>query len=438
MTEFSLPLDAIRSTRVVTPQGVRAGVVRIAGGRIAAIDPYDSPIENLNLLDAGTDAVLPGLVDTHVHFNEPGRTEWEGFETGTRAAAAGGITCVVEMPLNSIPSTTSVEALTLKRQAAAGKCAVDYAFWGGVVDGDAAQVAALADAGVPGFKCFLIHPGTDEFHMVTEADLRAVMPTIASRRLPLLVHAEMPGPIERARAQQGDWRKYETYLRSRPPEAEVDAIRLMIGLSREYGCHVHIVHLSAAEALDDLRRARAGGVPITVETCPHYLFFTSEAITDGATEFKCAPPIRQASNREALWQGLREGVIDLIGSDHSPCPPALKLRDEGDFGRAWGGISSISVSLSAVWTEARERRFGLDDVARWMSAEPAKLAGMEDRKGAIRAGCDADLVIFDAEAEWTVTTDDLYFRHPVSPYVGARLRGRVKAMFLGGEKVSTP
>jgi allantoinase len=432
MTEFSLPLDAIRSTRIVTPEGVVSGVVRISGGRIAAIDPYDSA-RGLNLLDAGTDAVLPGLVDCHVHFNEPGRTEWEGFETGTRAAAAGGITLVVEMPLNSIPSTVSVDALTLKRGAAAGKCAVDYAFWGGVVDGDSSQVAALADAGVPGFKCFLIHPGTEEFQMVTEADLRAVMPEIARRGLPLLVHAELPGPIERARRQAGDWRKYETYLSSRPPEAEVDAIRLMIGLSREFGCRVHIVHLSASDALEDLRKARADGVPITVETCPHYLYFDSNAIADGATEFKCAPPIRDAANREALWQALRDGVIDLMGSDHSPCPPAWKLREEGDFGKAWGGISSISLGLPAIWTEARARGFALDHVARWMATEPARLAGFSNCKGAIRVGCDADLVIFDPDPEWTVAKDNLYYRHPVSPYVGARLRGKVRATFLRGE-----
>jgi allantoinase len=433
MTEFSLPLDAIRSTRIVTPEGVTAGVIRISGGQIAAIEPHDSPTEGLNVLDTGTDAVLPGLVDCHVHFNEPGRTEWEGFETGTRASAAGGVTCVVEMPLNSIPSTVSVDALILKRQQALGKCMVDYSFWGGVVNGDAGRVAALADAGVPGFKCFLVHPGTDEFQMVTEAELRAVMPAIAARGLPLLVHAELPGPIEKTRTERGDWRKYDTYLRSRPPEAELEAIRLMIGLSREYRCRVHIVHLSAAEALEDLRRARADGVPITVETCPHYLCFTGEAIADGATEFKCAPPIREAANREALWQGLREGVIDLIASDHSPCPPSLKLPEEGHFGRAWGGISSVSLSLPAVWTEARSRHFGLGDVARWMSAEPARLAGFADRKGAIRAGCDADLAIFDPEFEWTVTGDDLYFRHSVSPYVGVNLAGKVRATILGGE-----
>lgn len=314
---------------------------------------------------------------------------------------------------------------------------VDYAFWGGVVDGDAEQVEALAAAGVPGFKCFLIHPGTDEFHMVTEAKLRRVMPSIAKRGLPLLAHAELAGPIELATAalirSQADWRNYATYLKSRPPEAEVDAIRLMIALSREYGCRVHIVHLSAAEALDDLRRAHDEGVPITVETCPHYLFFTSDQIANGATEFKCAPPIRGRANRDALWQGLRDGVIDLIASDHSPCPPALKLREEGDFGRAWGGIASLSLSLSAVWTEARSRGFGLGDMARWMSGAPATLAGFAARKGAIRVGADADLAIFDTEASWTVTPDDLHFRHAVSPYLGERLLGRVKGTILRGQ-----
>ena len=437
MTEFSLPLDAIRSARIATPEGIRPGLIRIAEGRIQTIEPYDSGVAGLNVVDAGEAAVLPGLVDCHVHLNEPGRTEWEGFETGTRAAAAGGYTTIVEMPLNSVPSTTTVEALEHKRACARDKCVVDYAFWGGVVNGDQGAVIALADASVPGFKCFLVHPGTDEFQMVGEMELRAVMPAIASRGVPLLVHAELSGPIERATAalyeRQADWRSYDTYLRSRPPQAELDAIRMMIALSREFNCRVHIVHLSAADALDELRKARAEGVPITVETCPHYLFFTSEAIAPGATSFKCAPPIRNSRNREALWQALRDGTIDLIASDHSPCPPSMKLPDEGHFGRAWGGISSLSLSLPVVWTGARARGFGLDDLARWMSAEPANLAGFTDRKGAIRPGGDADLVIFDSESEWTVSLSDLYFRHPVSPYIGAKLFGRVKATFLQGE-----
>jgi len=433
MTEFSLAFDAVRSTRIVSPEGARPGLVRITDGRISGVYPYDSTTAGLHVRDVGSDAVLPGLLDCHVHFNEPGRTEWEGFETGTRAAAAGGFTTIVEMPLNSIPSTTSVEALKLKRHSARGRCMIDYAFWGGVVNGDAAAVEALADAGVPGFKCFLIHPGTDEFRMVTEEQLRSVMPVIAARGLPLLVHAELAGPMEGAVDDHADWRSYETYLRSRPPAAEVQAIRMMIKLSHEFRCRVHIVHLSAAEALAELRQARADGVPVTVETCPHYLCFESETIADGATEFKCAPPIRGAANRKALWRGLRDGVINSIASDHSPCPPHLKLPQEGHFGRAWGGISSLSLSLPAVWSEARMRGFTLDDMARWLSAEPAKLAGFGDRKGAIRVGYDADLAIFDTEAEWTATEKDLYFRHAVSPYLGSRFFGKVKATFLRGQ-----
>jgi len=314
---------------------------------------------------------------------------------------------------------------------------VDYAFWGGVVNGDAAAVNALLDSGVPGFKCFLVHPGTDDFQMVGESELRAVMTAIASRGVPLLVHAELGGPIERATTalveSQADWRKYETYLRSRPPDAELRAIELMIALSREYGCRVHIVHLSAGEALDALRQARREGVPITVETCPQYLFFESEAIPDGGTSFKCAPPIRSAANREALWQGLRDATIDMIATDHSPCPPAMKLLEEGHFGKAWGGISSLSLGLPVVWTAARVRGFDMRDVVQWMSIEPARLAGFGDRKGALLEGYDADLVVFDSECEWKVTAGDLYFRHPVSPYLGVSLRGRVKATYLRGE-----
>jgi len=343
MTEFSLAFDAVRSTRIVSPEGVRPGLVRITDGRISGVYPYDSTTAGLHVRDVGSDAVLPGLLDCHVHFNEPGRTEWEGFETGARAAAAGGFTTIVEMPLNSIPSTTSVEALKLKRHSARGRCMIDYAFWGGVVNGDAAAVEALADAGVPGFKCFLIHPGTDEFRMVTEEQLRSVMPVIAARGLPLLVHAELAGPMEGAVDDHADWRSYETYLRSRPPAAEVQAIRMMIKLSHEFRCRVHIVHLSAAEALAELRQARADGVPVTVETCPHYLCFESETIADGATEFKCAPPIRGAANRKALWRGLRDGVINSIASDHSPCPPHLKTA----AGRAfWARVGRHQFSFA--------------------------------------------------------------------------------------------
>ena len=294
---------------------------------------------------------MPGLVDPHIHINEPGRTDWEGFETATRAAAAGGYTCLIDMPLNCIPSTTDVAALAGKRQAAAGKALVDYRFWGGAVHGNAGHLQALAQNGVAGFKAFMVHPGTNEFSMVTEQDLRLAMPIVAETGLPLLVHAEAPGPIEEAARQctDRDMRRYANYMNSRPESAEIEAISLIIKLCREYSCRVHVVHLAAASALTDLRAARDEGLPITVETCPHYLFFSAEAIEDGNTAFKCAPPIRRAENRELLWEALQKGDIDLIATDHSPCPPEMKRIEEGDFKGAWGGIASVSLALPAVY-----------------------------------------------------------------------------------------
>lgn len=427
--------QAIRSKNIVTPGGVRAGVILIdEAGTIAAIEAYDHSVA---CADVGDLFVLPGLTDVHVHINEPGRTAWEGFETATRAAAAGGYTCLVDMPLNCIPSTTTVGALEEKRRAAEGKTHVDVAFWGAVVPGNANDILPLARAGVRGFKCFLTHPGTEEFAMVTEADLREALPKVAETGLPLLAHAEVAGPVVEACArldsESADWRSYETYLRSRPPEAELQAIELLVNLCREYRCRIHIVHLSTAEALASLAKVRAEGLSLTVETCPHYLCFDAESIEDGATQFKCAPPIREAANRDALWDGLRAGIIDLIATDHSPCPPELKCFDSGSFRSAWGGVSSLSLSLPAIWTEASKRGFSLRDVARWMAEEPSKLAGMAERKGHIAPGFDADLVVFDPNAEFDVTADRLHFRHPCTPYLGQRLKGEVKATLLRGE-----
>ena len=429
--------QAICSHRVVTPKGIRPATILFEDGRISCLEPVGAQLSDAKVTDFRDLVVLPGLIDIHVHLNEPGRTEWEGFEAGTRAAATGGYTCVIDMPLNCIPSTTTVAALQAKRRAAGGKCYVDYAFWGGVVDANTIDVGRLAETGVRGFKCFLIHPGTDEFQMVTEAELRQVMPIIADAGLPLLVHAELPEPIQAAQNRlseaNADWRKYRTYLQSRPAAAEVEAIRLMIRLCREFRCRVHIVHLSAAEALDDLRHARDEGLPITVETCPHYLCFSAEQVRDGATEFKCAPPIRAAANREVLWTALREGLIDLLATDHSPCLPSMKMREQGDFKRAWGGISSLSVSLAACWTEARQRGFGFGDMVRWMAEKPAELAGVGVHKGRIAPGYDADFVIFDPDAEFVVNADRLYFRYAVSPYIGEKLRGQVLRTYLRGE-----
>jgi allantoinase len=430
------------SNSVVTPEGIRPGAILVEGKKILAVVPREQAPNraqraDLEIHDFGDAAILPGLVDSHVHINEPGRTEWEGFATATRAAAAGGYTTLVDMPLNCLPTTTSVAALESKRRAADGQCRVDWAAWGGVVCDNQGDIELLAAAGVPGFKCFLIHPGIDGFTMVSEQELRAALPHLVRTGLPLLVHAELPGPVDSAtdRLVQADWKSYSTYLQSRPDEAELTAIRLLLALCREYRFRLHIVHLATGQALPLLRSARAEGFAVSVETCPHYLHFAAEDIGDGATLHKCAPPIRSRENREELWRGLREGVIDLVATDHSPCPPAMKRLEEGNFRTAWGGISSLSVALPVVWTGASGRGFKLDDIVRWMSEQPARLAGFHDRKGRIAEGFDADFVVFDPDAELSVSEQQLHYRHPVSPYLGEKLRGRVKATYLRGQEV---
>jgi allantoinase len=427
--------QAFISSRVVTPEGIRPAAVVVEQGRIVAIrEPADTPQGALQH-QFGDLVLLPGLVDSHVHVNEPGRTEWEGFATATRAAAAGGYTTLIDMPLNCLPETTTVAALDAKRRAAGGQCRVDWAAWGGLtglgVNLNQEHLAPLAEAGVAGFKCFLVNPGIEGFAMIGKQELEAALPTLARTGLPLLVHAELAEYLHPG-SDADDWQQYATYLRSRPDQSELAAIRMLIPLCRKYGFHLHIVHLATALALDELASARAEGLPITVETCPHYLHFTAEEIPAGGTLFKCAPPIRSHANREGLWQGLRDGVIDLIATDHSPCPPSMK---QGDFRQAWGGIASLSVAISVVWTEMRERGLALEDLARWMSAQPAKLAGLEERKGAIAPGWDADLVVFDPEKEFTLGTDSLHYRHLVSPYLGEKLRGQVNATFVRGVAV---
>jgi len=432
-------MPRIRSQRVVFPKGVEAATLEIRDGKITGILPFDSAPTAGEFIDAGDHFLLPGLIDAHVHINEPGRTEWEGFATATRAAAAGGFTTLVDMPLNSLPATTTIENLQLKQSAARDQCSVDYAFWGGVVHDNAGDIQPLADAGVLGYKCFLVHPGVDGFTMVNRAQLEAAMPRIAKTGLVLLAHAELPAAIEqstaRLQAAGSDWKRYPTYLNSRPNKAEVDAIRLLIELSRKHGCRVHIVHLSSTQALPDLQRARAQSLPITVETCPHYLHFCAEEIADGSTLHKCAPPIRSRANRERLWQALAAGDIDLIATDHSPCPPEMKTRGDGSFLEAWGGIASLQVALSVIWTEAAKRDVGISSVVRWMSEQPAKLAGLGHRKGSLQVGRDADLVVFDPDAEERVDAARLQHRHPITPYHGETLRGAVQMTFVRGEKV---
>jgi allantoinase len=418
----------VRARRVVLRDGIRPAAVRTENGRITAVTGYDDAPDAVGLAD--DEVLLPGLVDSHVHVNEPGRTEWEGFASATRAAAAGGVTTIVDMPLNSIPPTTSVDALHVKREAAEARVAVDVAFWGGAVPGNAAQLRPLHDAGVVGVKCFLLDSGVPEFPPLDDAGLRAALKELATFDGLLIAHAEDPAVIAAAPPPAGP--SYARFLASRPGEAEEAAIGRLIAAARDTGARVHVVHLADAGALPLLRRARTEGVRITVETCPHYLTFAAEEIADGATSFKCCPPIRGSAHREALWAALADGDVDLVVSDHSPCTPALKRLDVGDFGLAWGGIASLQVALPAVWTGARARGIGLDRVVRWMARAPAELAGLPG-KGAIAVGMDADLVAFAPDERFTV--GELHHRNPVTPYAGRSLTGVVRRTWLRGEPV---
>jgi len=436
------PTDlVIRGRQVVLPGVVAPASVHVREGRVSAIAAFEDIPSDCHLFEAGQDSIImPGLVDTHVHVNEPGRTEWEGFATATRAAAAGGVTTIVDMPLNSIPATTTGDALKAKLAAARENLSVDVGFWGGVVPGNTGELAKLWEAGVVGFKCFLVHSGVDEFPNVNESHLREAMPELARLGAVLIVHAELPGPIDSAccvseTATGSDPRAYETFLGSRPRAAENQAVELMIKLSRETGCRIHVVHHSSADALLMLRAAKASGAQLSVETCPHYLHFASEDIADGATEFKCCPPIRERENREQLWEALRAGTIDMVVSDHSPCPPEMKLPEQGDFMKAWGGISSLQLRLPVMWTEARARGFAPNQLAEWLCAAPARQVGLEKSKGTIAVGGDADIVIWNPDRDFKVEPEMIHHRHKLTPYAGEVLQGLVEKTFLRGQMV---
>jgi allantoinase len=426
---------AIRSQRVAIEGNVRPGAILVRDGVIAAIGSYDDFRGEPNQHDFADSVVMPGLVDTHVHINEPGRTDWEGFETATMSAAAGGITTLIEMPLNSIPATTTTDAFSAKIAAANGKLFVDVGFWGGVVPGNKAELRGLYEAGVFGFKSFLVPSGVPEFSCVTEADLREALPELASLGARLLVHAELPGPIEQAVATVvgEDPRRYCTWLQSRPRAAENEAIAMLIRLSREFDAAVHVVHLSSSDALDCIRQAKSQGLKLTVETCQHYLWFAAEDIPDSAVAFKCAPPLRERENREQLWKALGQGLIDMVATDHSPCPPEMKCLASGDLMRAWGGISSLQLSLPLMWTMARQREFDIGQLLRWLCAGPARLAGLA-RKGALKVGYDADMVVWNPEESFTVAPTTLHHRHKLTPYSGEKLYGTVQCTFLRGQE----
>jgi len=409
---------------------VHSASIHVDGKRIARVARWEALPAGAPLVDAGDSLVMAGLVDTHVHVNEPGRTEWEGFATATSAAAAGGITTICDMPLNSIPATTSVAALEAKRTAAQGQCAIAVEFIGGVVPGNTGELEPLRDAGVCAFKCFLSPSGVPEFPSVSERDLREAFPELARTGLTLMVHAEDPELL----VGGGKSRRYSDYLASRPVEAEHSAIEMLVRLMKWCPTPVHIVHLSSATSLPLIGAARARGLPLTVETCPHYLTFAAEEIPAGATTYKCAPPIRGGATREALWLGLLQRQIDLVASDHSPCPPPMKATG-GDFFAAWGGIASLQLSLSAVWTGARARGAAPEGLAEWMSAAPARLIRAEGRKGALAEGFDADIVVWNPEATFVVDPAGLLHRHPVPPYAGRELFGVVRATWAGGRLV---
>ncbi|MGW0911435.1 allantoinase AllB [Streptomyces sp. NPDC002784] len=420
----------LRSTRVITPEGTRAASVAVSAGKITAVLPYDAPVGDARVEDLGDDVLLPGLVDTHVHVNDPGRTEWEGFWTATRAAAAGGITTLVDMPLNSLPPTTTVENLRVKQRVAADKAHIDVGFWGGALPDNVKDLRPLHEAGVFGFKAFLSPSGVDEFPHLDQEQLAQSLAEIASFGGLLIVHAEDPHHLEAAPQHGGP--KYADFLASRPRDAEDTAIAQLIAQARRLDARVHVLHLSSSDALPLIAEAKAAGVRLTVETCPHYLTLTAEEVPDGASEFKCCPPIRESANQDLLWQALADGTIDCVVTDHSPSTADLKTDD---FATAWGGISGLQLSLAAVWTEARRRGHGLEDVVRWMSSRTAELVGLDGRKGAIEAGRDADFAVLAPDETFTVDPAVLQHRNRVTAYAGKTLYGVVKSTWLRGERV---
>ena len=425
-------MKALHSRRVVFPDGIKEAVVILNEGIIEDILMEIPATHSFEVIELEDKILMPGVIDPHVHINEPGRAEWEGFDSATRACIAGGITTVVDMPLNSSPVTVNAEYFDEKLQATKNKLHTNVGFWGGLVPGNENELEGLIEKGVLGFKAFLAHSGIDDFPNVTEDDLKKAMPIIAKYHLPLLVHCELTDTELRA---TGDVQSYQNYLQSRPKKWEDDAVALMIRLCEEFNCRVHIVHLSSADSLEQIAKAKQKGLPLTVETGQHYLYFNAEDIKDGQTQFKCAPPIREKENNEKLWQALKNGWIDLVATDHSPATPQLKEIESGDFMKAWGGIASIQFALPALWTSAKKRDCTFNDIVKWLCENPAKLIGKENSKGKIAKGFDADLVVVDDERSFVVTEAGIHHRHKVSPYLNETLYGVVEQTYLSGEEV---
>jgi len=442
--------SAIISNRTITPDGIKKAAVLIKDGLIADVLPA-LPQGDFPVTDVGDKVLMPGVIDPHVHINEPGRTDWEGFETATKAAIAGGITTLVDMPLNSTPVTTTVKAFDEKINATEGQLHTNCGFWGGVVPGNEKEIEPLIEKGVLGFKAFLIHSGIDDFPNVAEDDMRKIMPIIAKHGLPLLVHCELSSLLQinallHFPSPRGEGTRrvdeagvggevYQNYLNSRPAIWEDDAISLIIRLCEEFNCRVHIVHLSSADSTEQISKAKVRGLPLTVETAQHYLYFNAEDIGDGQTQFKCAPPIREKENNEKLWQALKEGIIDFVATDHSPAPPLMKELTSGDFMKAWGGISSIQFALPVLWTAAKKQNCSWNDVAKWLCEKPAILPGLQKIKGRIQKGNDADLVVWDPEKNFTLSENMIHHKHKMTPYLNEELFGVVEQTYLNGKIV---
>ena len=419
----------IKSNRIITPSGIRPGYIIINDGVIEDVVEQLSSVSEVTVTDAGNAVVMAGIIDPHVHINEPGRTDWEGFDTATRAAIAGGITTVVDMPLNSTPVTTTAKAFDQKIAATKNQLHTNVGFWGGVVPGNEKEIEGLIECGVLGFKAFLTHSGIDDFANVIEADLVKVMPIIARHGLPLLVHCELTDSINRVNHNN---RSYANYLASRPAFWEDDAVALMIRLCEQFNCRVHIVHVSSASSIIQIEQAKQKGLPLTAETAQHYLYFCAEEIKDGQTQFKCAPPIRNKANNNQLWKALQNGILDFVATDHSPATPDLKETISGNFLKAWGGIASLQIALPVLWTAAKQRNIGVVHIAKWLSENPAKLIGLEHKKGRIEKGYDADLVIWNPDESFTVTEQMILHKHKITPYLGEQLYGTVHSTYLGG------
>lgn len=425
---------AISGNNICTPDGLQKAVVLISKGIIIDVVPHGAISTDERLFDINDQVLMPGIVDPHVHINEPGRTAWEGFTTATRAAAAGGITTLVDMPLNSSPVTTTAAAFDQKLAAAQNQLQVNCGFWGGLIPGNENDIEPLIDKGVLGFKAFLTHSGIDDFPNVTEADLRKAMPIIAKHNLPLLVHCELTSVNDQWPMVNNE-SSYQQYLASRPKQWEDDAIALMIKLCEAYQCRVHIVHLSSANSIAPIQRAKEKGLPLTVETAQHYLYFNAETIPDAQTAYKCAPPIREKANNEQLWQALQAGIIDFVATDHSPAPPDLKEITSGNLQKAWGGIASLQLALPILYTGARERNIPLHYMVKWLCENPAKLPGLQNNKGKIAKGYDADLVCWNPDLSFTVDPNKLYHKHKATPYAHMQLQGVVQQTWLEGNLI---